>query len=104
MRKRTITEAFPPGEFIQDELDARGWTYAELAKVMGRPVRAINEIITAKTPITPRTALGLAKALGTSADVWLNLERAYRLSVAQSGAGEASRNGINRRMGVKKHL
>jgi HTH-type transcriptional regulator / antitoxin HigA len=106
MRKRAIAVVFAPGEFIREELEARGWTHAELAKIMGRPLRTINEIIAAKRPITPKTADGLAKAFGTSADVWLNLERAYGLSLIRTGDLEANRyrSRIKGRMGLKKQL
>src|SRR5579862_7827246 len=74
-----MAEVFPPGEFLRDELEARGWTQTEFAEILGRPVRLVNEIIAGKRGITPETAKELAAALGTSAMMWLNLEAAYRL-------------------------
>jgi HTH-type transcriptional regulator/antitoxin HigA len=82
MNTRTPAEVFPPGEFIRDELDVRGWTQGDLAKIMGRPETAINLIINDKRGITPETALELAGAFGTSPEFWLNLENAYKLSKA----------------------
>jgi HTH-type transcriptional regulator / antitoxin HigA len=73
-------EVFPPGEFIRDELEERGWTQADLAKIMGRPLPAVNEIILGKRSITPETAIALGSAFGTSAELWLNLESAFQLS------------------------
>ena len=73
-------EVFAPGEFIKEELEARGWTQDDLAEIMGRPVRLINEIIATKRGITPETAKGLGDAFGTGAQFWMNLESAYRLS------------------------
>ncbi len=70
-----------PGEILQEELDARDWTQADLAKILDRPVQAINEIITGKKAITPDTAVALSQALGTSPEYWLNLESAYRLDL-----------------------
>lgn len=80
MTDRIPAEVFPPGEFLQDELDARGWTQVEFAEIIGRPPRLINEIIAAKRSITSETAKEFAAALGTSAQFWLNLETAYQLS------------------------
>ena len=40
-----IAEIFPPGEFLNEELEARGWTQTTLAEIMGRPTRLINEIV-----------------------------------------------------------
>jgi HTH-type transcriptional regulator/antitoxin HigA len=72
-------EAFPPGEFLRDELQARDWTQTDLAEILGRPVRVVNEIIAGKRAITPETAKGLGDALNTSAEFWLNLESSFQL-------------------------
>lgn len=72
-------EVFPPGHLIKHELEARGWTQEALADIMGRPSRAISEILSGKKQITPETAQGLGDAFGTGAQTWLNLESAYRL-------------------------
>jgi HTH-type transcriptional regulator/antitoxin HigA len=77
--ERMAGEVFAPGEFLKEELEARGWTQVELAEILGRPPRLINEIIAGKRAITPETAKGLAEALGTSAELWMNLESAYQL-------------------------
>lgn len=75
--------AVAPGSLVRKELDARGWTQEDLARIMDRPVQAVSEIISGKKRITPETALGLADALGTSAEIWLGMESAYRLSRAR---------------------
>ena len=64
-------EAFPPGEFLREELEERNWTQADLAEIMGRPLVLVNEIISGKRSITPETAIGLAAAFGTSAELWM---------------------------------
>jgi len=74
-------EVFPPGEFLKDELEIRGWTQTDLAEIMGRHVSVINEILSAKRGLTADTAQALADALGGRAQFWLNLESAYRLSL-----------------------
>lgn len=76
----TFAEVFPPGEFLREELDARNWTQTELAEIIGRPVRLINEIIAGKKAIMPETAIQLGESLGTGAEVWMNLESQYQLS------------------------
>jgi HTH-type transcriptional regulator / antitoxin HigA len=79
MTERIPAEVFPPGEFLADELEARGWTQAEFADIIRRPVKLVNEIIAGKKSITPETAREFAAALGTSPQYWLNLETAYQL-------------------------
>jgi HTH-type transcriptional regulator / antitoxin HigA len=92
MATRTPAEVFPPGDFIRDELDARGWTQGDLAQIMGRPLQAVNELISGKKQITPDTALGLAKAFGDDdALYWMNLESVYRLSKAKPADEAVSR-------------
>ena len=71
--------AIPPGETLAEELEAREMTQTELARQMGRPVQAINEIVRGKKEITAQTALQLEEVLGTPAHVWLGLESDYRL-------------------------
>ena len=73
----------PPGEVLEEELEARGMTQRELAARLGRPAQAINEIIRAKKSITPETALGLAAVLGIDAQFWVNLETDYRMTLAR---------------------
>ena len=83
MKARIPAEVFPAGEFVREELETRGWTQADLAEFMGRPLRSINEIINGKKGITAETAIQLGNAFGTSAEYWINLESAYRLHIAR---------------------
>jgi HTH-type transcriptional regulator/antitoxin HigA len=84
MPARVPAEVFPPGDFIRDELEARGWTQGDLAQIMGRPMQLVNELVAGKKQITPETALGLAKAFGDDdALYWMNLDNVYRLSQAK---------------------
>jgi HTH-type transcriptional regulator/antitoxin HigA len=84
-------EVFPPGEFLRDELDARGWTQSEFAEIIGRPVRLVNEVLSGKRSVTPETARAFAAALGTSAQFWLNLETSYQLSRAAPASDQIAR-------------
>lgn len=81
MRDRKTKEGFAPGEFIQEELEERGWKQEDLAAIMGRSPTVVSELISGHTAITPKTAEGLGSAFGTSAQLWMNLEAAYRLSL-----------------------
>ncbi|TDR38378.1 HTH-type transcriptional regulator/antitoxin HigA [Tahibacter aquaticus] len=87
----TVAEIFPPGEFLRDELEARGWSQTELAEIIGRPVRLINELIAGKKAITPETAVQLGDSLGTGPEVWMNLESQYQLSKVRSTDGLIAR-------------
>jgi HTH-type transcriptional regulator / antitoxin HigA len=89
---RVPAEVFAPGEFIREELDARGWTQGDLAEILGRPLRLVNELIAGKKQITPETAKGLADAFdGTDPIYWMNLDSAYRLAKAKPADEAVSR-------------
>ena len=80
-----------PGDRLQRELAARGWTQRDLAEIMGRPVQTVNEIMKGGKQITAETARQLAEAFDTSPDLWLSLETAYRLSLAERPSDEIAR-------------
>jgi HTH-type transcriptional regulator / antitoxin HigA len=67
-----------PGEVLEEYLEDLGMTQTELADRTGLAKKTINEIIKAKSPITPETALKLERALGRPAHFWSNLERQYQ--------------------------
>ena len=91
MDARIPAEVFSPGDFIAEELDERSWTQQDLAAILGRPARTINELINGKRSVTARTARELAAAFDTSPDYWLNLQSAYDLSRERESQGEVSR-------------
>lgn len=96
MTIRIPAEVFPPGEYLADELEARGWTQTEFAEIIRRPYRLVNEIITGKRSVSPETATELAAALGTSPQYWMNLETAYQLSKVRPSTESISREAILR--------
>jgi len=70
-----------PGEFIQDEIDERGWSQKEFAEILGFSKKHVNRLIQDKEPITSDTARRLSKAFGSSAKFWLDMETNYRLNL-----------------------
>lgn len=79
MTAQTSAELFPVGEHLGDELEARGWTQAEFAEILGRPSQFVSEIIAGRKEITRESASQIAAALGTSAEFWLKLQDSYLL-------------------------
>lgn len=79
MTNRRAAEVFPPGEFIREELEARNWSQLELAEIIGRLPKVVNDLIQGKRPISPELAKALSDAFGTSAQYWMNLESSYQL-------------------------
>lgn len=80
-------EVFPPGDYIKEEMEARGWAQQDLADTLGKTVAAVNELISGKRAVTAETAQLLEQAFeGIDAATWLRLEatwQAYRLPPAK---------------------
>ena len=74
-----------PGEVLQDYLNDISMTQAELADRTGLAKKTINEIIKAKSSITPETALKLERVLGRPSHFWSNLERQYQDDLMRLG-------------------
>jgi addiction module HigA family antidote len=69
-----------PGEILREEtLKSLNITVTEFAQKLGVSRQAISEIINEKRGISPSMAFRLAKALGTSAELWVNMQAAYDL-------------------------
>jgi HTH-type transcriptional regulator/antitoxin HigA len=72
-----------PGDRIRDALASRGWTQADLARILGRPLPTVNEVIQGKRAIMPEMAVALGVAFGEAPEVWMHLEADYRLSLVK---------------------
>ena len=74
---------FHPGEILLEEfLTPAGITQTAFAKKLGWTRARLNELIKGKRGITAEAALDLAKVLGTSAKLWMNLQATYDLDQA----------------------
>ena len=69
-----------PGEVLKDELDEVGLSQSSLAKHIGVLPKTINEICRGKRGISAEMAMKLSKALGGSAQFWLNLQNNWEIS------------------------
>jgi len=81
-RMPNVENSIPsPGECVRREMESRGWTQRDLAQILDRPLPTVNEIINGKRAIMPEMAVALAQAFGSTADLWMQREAAYRLSL-----------------------
>lgn len=71
---------FPPSKYIKDALKERGWSQTDLAYVTGRTASEINSLMVGRKRMSPEIAQELAVVFDTTADHWLGLDNAYRLS------------------------
>lgn len=72
-----------PGEFIQEELDARGWLQRDLAYILDMDEPALNKLIKGKYGISPDMAKALARAFDVDDDFFANLQKAYDIAHAR---------------------
>ncbi len=73
----------PPGETLKDHLEAFEMTEVDLANKTGLSKKTINEIINAKAPITPTTAIKLGYVFDSPAYFWINAEMHYQEQLAR---------------------
>ena len=86
-----------PGRFLADELDALGMSVPEVAEVLHVPANRVYQLLKGQRALTADTALRLSQWLGTSAEMWLNLQKLYELRLAEREAGEKIKSTIVRR-------
>jgi addiction module HigA family antidote len=74
----------------EEFLTPAGISQRAMAKRLGWTVAKINELINGKRGITADSALDLAAELGTSPEVWLNLQMVFDLHRAELKRRRAS--------------
>lgn len=69
-----------PGAVLREDIFPEvGLSVSEMARRLRMSRQSLHRILAEEQPITPATALKLAKMLNTSPDVWLNMQRAVDL-------------------------
>ncbi|MEJ0012554.1 MAG: HigA family addiction module antitoxin [Bauldia sp.] len=77
-----------PGLHVRvDCLEPLGLTVTEGAKVLGVSRQALNNLVNARSGISPEMAVRLSKAFGGSTEVWLRMQLAYDLAEVTRRAG-----------------
>ena len=87
MRDMTMRTPIHPGEILKDELQELGISGAELARQFRVPENRMSEIMRGRRNITADTALRLGKWFGSSALLWMNLQKSYELRSAEQEIG-----------------
>ena len=81
MRKREPTG---PGEILREEfLSPLGLTERELADHLGCDVKVVNRIVNGRSSVSAEMAIKLGAAFATSAEFWLNAQKAVDLYRAE---------------------
>ena len=69
--------AFHPGYYIADIIEDMEISQAEFAKRMGTTAKTLSQLINGQTNISNDLARKLSVMLGTSVDIWQNLQNTY---------------------------
>ena len=74
-----------PGAILADTVLRKdgGITVTEFAKALNVSRVALSRVVNQRAGVSAELAIRLAAALGTSAEVWLNMQQAYDLWHAQ---------------------
>lgn len=92
-----------PGEMIKDELKERGMTQKQLAAETGIKPSVLSETINGKRSISLNVAVALEKALGISADIWMNMQTQYDLDSANIAERDNSRETVTVTIPIRDH-
>ena len=78
-----------PGLSVRlDCLEPLGLSVTRAAELLGVTRQTLNILINGKAGISPEMAIRLAKAFGSSAEIWLGMQMAYDLAQARRHEGE----------------
>jgi addiction module HigA family antidote len=78
-----------PGEILREEyLVPLGMSPYALAAELRVPRTRIERLVREKTPVTPDTALRLARYFGTTPEFWLSIQAQFDIETAQQDIGK----------------
>jgi addiction module HigA family antidote len=88
-----------PGEILREEfMVPKGISANALAIALRVPATRISQIVNERRGITADTAYRLATYFGTSADLWMNLQTTYELSLLQHTTLDTIRREVQRQV------
>ena len=83
-----------PGSVLKEELETRGLSANAFALKLRVPPQRIQDIVAGRRGISPETALRLEASLGTPARLWLSMQAAYDLALAEAKFGDVVREEV----------
>lgn len=69
--------AFHPGYYIEDAIEDMGISQDEFATRLGTDIKTLSILLNGQANVTDELAKKLSIMMGTSSDVWLNLQKEY---------------------------
>lgn len=84
MNKNKIFAPYHPGELLRETLEELGVSQYRFAKITGISPAVLCGICKGKRSVSADSAIRIARALGTDAQSWLNMQAFYDLEVAEA--------------------
>ncbi|EJM7589443.1 HigA family addiction module antitoxin [Citrobacter freundii] len=72
-----------PGDIIQEALEELNVSLREFARAMEIAPSTASRLLTGKAALTPEMAIKLSVVIGSSPEMWLNLQTTWSLAEAQ---------------------
>ena len=69
-----------PGQLVREDIEALGLSVADTAKGLGVTRQQLYRVINGDSAITPEMALRLEKAIGGTADLWMQMQVNFDLA------------------------
>lgn len=80
--------AVHPGYYIKELIEDSEMTQEEFAKRLGTTPKTISKLVNGKTPLSSDLAIKLSIMLGTSVEMWSNLQNTYTNLVNECGKNQ----------------
>jgi len=78
-----------PGRIVRQEcIQPLGLTIAEAARALGVTRQTVDRLVNGRSGISAEMAIRLAKAIGSTPDMWVRLQAAYDLAQARRREAE----------------
>ena len=77
-----------PGHLVREDIEELGLSVADAAKGLGITRQQLYRVINGDSAISPEMALRLEKAIGGTADLWLQMQVNYDLARVRMRAAE----------------
>ena len=81
--RNEISKVFHPGYYLKEYIEEMQMTQDEFAKRLGISGKQISLILAENASVTADIAYKLSKLIGTSMDLWLNLQSQYDANKVQ---------------------
>jgi len=88
MKRRSGMQPVHPGEILREEMEEFELSARALAEALNVPANRVSSIVNGTRGITADTALRLSRYLGTTPELWMNLQKSYELRMAEMEAGK----------------